>query len=348
MCLALLPVWSASAGLVINEISDKGTPPFCDGDDWVEIAHSAGQGEPALDLTGYKLCDSDGCGDDDAYTFGAGATIEPNAYLAVCHLEADMSNQTQRRWIGSNDTITLYHANGTALDSTTLGNDGDEQKTWARFPDMTGNFSYTWSATPGATNTGAATPCERMAAAKGHNCSACVDVLPEVSASCTSSAADEWAAEEAALFGSDGPSELWTATKFLYEADSVWQIKVEVSDADWQFLVDNPGREEYVGSTVRLEGADGAIAGEWPGVGIRFKGYFGSLRICLIGWFDCNKLSYKLKFDWTNSSQVLLLLAAPSPPPRMPVRHYSTLPPSRCTCAALLWAKEAAVARRRG
>ena len=43
----------------------------------------------------------------------------------------------------------------------------------------------------------------------------------------------------------------------------------------------------------------------WPlqGVGIRFKGYFGSLRICLVNWFDCRKLSYKLKFDMVNPEQ---------------------------------------------
>ena len=34
------------------------------------------------------------------------------------------------------------------------------------------------------------------------------------------------------------------------------------------------------------------------GVGIRFKGFFGSLRMCLLSMMgECSKLSYKLKFD---------------------------------------------------
>ena len=40
-----------------------------------------------------------------------------------------------------------------------------------------------------------------------------------------------------------------------------------------------PGREEYTSGTIRLPGF-----GEWHGVGVRFKGYYGSLRGCGGGW----------------------------------------------------------------
>ena len=65
------------------------------------------------------------------------------------------------------------------------------------------------------------------------------------------------------------------------------------------------GEEEYEIGSVRVAGLgeDGGV-GEWTGVGIRFKGFFGSLRQCLIpGFADCKKLSYKLKFDYVNADQ---------------------------------------------
>ena len=97
--------------VVINEVSDKGVPNFCSGDDWVEVANTGGNGQ-TYNLTGWMLCDSDGCSDDDAYTFGE-VILAPSEYAAVCHLAP--KNRTHRRWISSNDTITLYDALGAAV-----------------------------------------------------------------------------------------------------------------------------------------------------------------------------------------------------------------------------------------
>lgn len=132
--MALLAILSAFAlsQVVINEVSDSGSPNFCSGDDWVELANA---GSSAVDLTNWKLCDSDGCSDSDAYTFTSGTTLPIAGYLAVCHLQP--VNQTIRRWIGKNDTITLYDNTGSAIDTSgALGGLGEFGRTWARSPDV--------------------------------------------------------------------------------------------------------------------------------------------------------------------------------------------------------------------
>ena len=59
----LLCATAATASVVINEVSDRGTLATCSGGDWVEIVNT---GPVAWDLSGWKICDSDGCEDDDA------------------------------------------------------------------------------------------------------------------------------------------------------------------------------------------------------------------------------------------------------------------------------------------
>ena len=78
-------------------------------------------------------------------------------------------------------------------------------------------------------------------------------------------------------------------------------------------MVNDPGAEEWKTGSVAIE-----HLGEWSGVGIRFKGFFGSLRICIQKFFvifgmelmhlfnvfpQCNKLSYKLKFNHVDKKQ---------------------------------------------
>ena len=121
------------AALVINEVSASGVEGFCNGDDWVEIALPAGS--TPLNISGYMLCDSDGCSDNDAYTFAQDTIINPGDYLAVCHL-APM-NRTHRRWIGVSDTITLYSDDGRVLDTSgPMGGFSNWSQTWARSPDV--------------------------------------------------------------------------------------------------------------------------------------------------------------------------------------------------------------------
>ena len=297
----LLLVAPALGQVVINEVSDKGTPDFCSGDDWIEVANA--DTTTTYNLTGWMLCDSDGCSDDDAYTFGE-VLLGPSQYTAVCHLAP--KNRTHRRWINSNDTITLHDASGTLVDTSgVLGGSGEYGKTWARSPDLTGAFGYTWAPTPNGpyAGPGSNTACDKLAR-EGLNCTACVDpsIDPKVGA-CTSTAASDYEDEKLALFGSKGPPSLWNQTEFLFKDETVWSVELILADDKWDSMRDDPAAEKYEIGKVRVSGPDGASLGEWPDVGIRFKGFFGSLRLCLIGLTTCHKLSYKLKFDYVNPNQ---------------------------------------------
>ena len=87
----------------------------------------------------------------------------------------------------------------------------------------------------------------------------------------------------------------------MQHAASVVLLKVRRPPA----LSQDPTREEYCAGTVRLAG------GEWRGVGVRFKGYYGSLRGCRGyggggsggAYGSCNKLSLKLKFNFVDKAQ---------------------------------------------
>ena len=284
----MLLLGSSLGAVVINEVADSGSPDFCSEDDWIEIANT--EGTP-VDISGWKLCDSDGCGDSDAYTFGAGTTLGANAHLAVCHLRSDGLQQNETRWIGEDDSLTLHESDGTLVDSTgVLGGDGKFGKTWARDPDMTGAFAYTWKATPSEANafpTGPASDCARLAT-EGYDCSACVDASINQHASCDAnegqSAAEDNAREELAIFGNKGPKDLWTQTNFLFKDDTVWNVELVLSDDSWDRMREDPGAEEYEVGVFRIRDGDGELRGEWPDVGVRFKGFFGSLRLCLVGW----------------------------------------------------------------
>ena len=87
------------------------------------------------------LCDAGGCADGDALVLSS--TIAPGQHLVVCP-------QTQTQWIGESDTITLVDSGGVEVDKVTLGGDGAFGKTWARLPDASGLFRYTFVPTPGA------------------------------------------------------------------------------------------------------------------------------------------------------------------------------------------------------
>ena len=56
------------------------------------------------------------------------------------------------------------------------GEPGEFGRTWARSPDSTGSFSYTWLATPGAAYAGAGDVCDAIAVS-GDNCTAYVDAV---------------------------------------------------------------------------------------------------------------------------------------------------------------------------
>ena len=129
--------------VIINEVSDKGTLGACDGQDWVELVNV---GAEEVDLDGWSLCDSDGCADNDTIALSA-MVVAPSGYLLVC---PQARGWMHRKWISDSDTITLINAQGMQADATMLGGDGEFEKTWARWPDSTGSFRYTFHPTPGA------------------------------------------------------------------------------------------------------------------------------------------------------------------------------------------------------
>lgn len=82
-CFSLLCTIGSSVR--INEVADKGTigangtPPVCNGDDWIELYNPAT--EP-VDLAGYTLHDNNGPTDPEALVFSSSST-----YDTLCSLE---------------------------------------------------------------------------------------------------------------------------------------------------------------------------------------------------------------------------------------------------------------------
>eukprot|EP00928_Gymnodinium_smaydae_P039695 TRINITY_DN27054_c0_g1_i1.p1 TRINITY_DN27054_c0_g1~~TRINITY_DN27054_c0_g1_i1.p1 ORF type:complete len:623 (+),score=68.80 TRINITY_DN27054_c0_g1_i1:62-1930(+) len=149
----------------------------------------------------------------------------------------------------------------------------------------------------------AASDCDRLLKEEGLDCAACVQEadVPELSgAQCKSSAAEDAEAEKVALFDPDASKvrRLYNESNFIWTRSEPWSIELVLSPESWDFLVEKPSREEYVTGAIRVAGL-----GEWTGVGIRFKGFYGSLRICLENKISCTKLNYKLKFNHVNKSQ---------------------------------------------
>jgi len=161
--------------LVINEVSDAGTSNACDTADWIELLNVPYDDDDlarkgleatdndcdddyllqmgdddvcAIDLSGYKLCDSKGCDDEDAYTFPSGSKIQPGEHKVICKGDGGFAFG-----IGGDDTVSVVNKKGKVLDvAGPLPDQGGVEITWARIPDGTGNFMYTAEATPGAPN----------------------------------------------------------------------------------------------------------------------------------------------------------------------------------------------------
>ncbi|MCP4804924.1 MAG: hypothetical protein GY913_16660 [Proteobacteria bacterium] len=76
----------------------------------------------------------------------------------------------------------------------------------------------------------------------------------------------------------------------IFAPETIHRFVVTTTDADWAWLQDHAGDEEYVEATVEL---DGLVVED---VGLRFKGSWGSLFWCVDGTLDCDKLNLKLDF----------------------------------------------------
>lgn len=79
----------------------------------------------------------------------------------------------------------------------------------------------------------------------------------------------------------------------VFHPDSVYHFEITVEDSLWDWLNAHVLEEEYVPADVKVAGR------EFKNVGIRYKGAYGTLKLCLdpAGNLVCDKLSLKISFD---------------------------------------------------
>ncbi len=149
--------------VVINEIAAKGG-------DWIEIANA---GPGAADLGGHGLCDDDANGDCDLTTivrFPAGTMLAAGAHLlivgnepadagvgpsATCLPDAGLQVCFYATWkvsASKGETVHFVDSNNQVLSEAKYPKDAvGSGQTWARLPDITGDFAAA-SPTPGEAN----------------------------------------------------------------------------------------------------------------------------------------------------------------------------------------------------
>lgn len=130
-----------SAPIRINEIESKDAG---DGADWIELTNI---GIDTVDLTGMMITDSS---IDHLYTFGA-VSLEPGEFLVIIEYdETDFPEGDFDFGLGGGDTVTLYAADETVLDTYSWTEHAST--TYGRCPDGKGEFDTTLTPTPGAAN----------------------------------------------------------------------------------------------------------------------------------------------------------------------------------------------------
>ena len=123
----------ASYTVAINEVNSAP-------DDWVEIYN---YGDEAVDISGWYILDNDPEGNADKTTpLADGTTLEAGAFYVF------VQNTDFTFGIGSEDAITLYDADGNAIDTVSwtehASYNGDAaQASLGRYPDGTGDFTIT-------------------------------------------------------------------------------------------------------------------------------------------------------------------------------------------------------------
>jgi Lamin Tail Domain len=121
--------------LRINEIESNGGSP----DDWIEIINA---GLNTADLTGWTLKDNVDNDPTHVYTFPAGSTLVPGAYLAV--------DVAATFGLGAGDSARLFNPTGTLVDSYVWT--AHAATTYGRCPDQSGPFATTAAPTKGTAN----------------------------------------------------------------------------------------------------------------------------------------------------------------------------------------------------
>ena len=89
------------------------------------------------------------------------------------------------------------------------------------------------------------------------------------------------------------PDAMSSDSAVIFDDTVVRTYDLTVAQADWEFLNDDPRREQYVPATLEFEGAN------YTDVAIRYKGAVGSLGLCFDAQGNqiCDKLGIKLKFS---------------------------------------------------
>ncbi|MCA9563118.1 MAG: lamin tail domain-containing protein [Myxococcales bacterium] len=125
-------------GLIINEVAPSGDP-----DDWVEIYNGTAQ---AIDLVGYWL--SDDQTELDKGVFPDGTIIAPGEYLQIY-----LNDEWPGFKLGSDEEVVLSTPEGVVVDSADWDEgDAPEGGSWARSPDLRGDFASAETASPGQAN----------------------------------------------------------------------------------------------------------------------------------------------------------------------------------------------------
>ena len=137
---AAQPDTGAATGLVINEVASKGDPL-----DWLELYNSS---ESPIELASFVLSD-DLKDAGKRVPFPAGLVIQPGGYLQI---ELDKDG-----WpgfaLGGDEELGIWTSDGSLVDSVDWAEgQAGEGLSFARVPDITGDFQTVSSPTPGAPN----------------------------------------------------------------------------------------------------------------------------------------------------------------------------------------------------
>lgn len=145
--LLIHPHTALASGIVINELSPKGTP------EWVEVFNT---GSSEIDLSLYMIRDGNNSESDDIKMSG---TLGGHAFVVF----------ENEKWLNdTGDTVKLIEiGSGNVLDEISYTK-VEEEMSWGRFPDGTGGFSLNYKTangsnrkfenTPTATSTPTPTP----------------------------------------------------------------------------------------------------------------------------------------------------------------------------------------------
>jgi hypothetical protein len=125
--------------VVINEVSP--TDLDFNAFDWIELFNA---GDGTADISGWDIVD-DGA-TSTPYTFPAGTTIAPGAYLVI-----DQSDTFDFELGASNEGVHLRDE-GDVVVNETMWTNVTNPSSWGRFPNGTGDFSLRATKTQGAAN----------------------------------------------------------------------------------------------------------------------------------------------------------------------------------------------------